>query len=110
MNGASAAPMIAAIVMRARRRIIAHLEEAGATAEDKAIAFAPQRQLERKALEFLLRKGLVVETRPGRYFVHADKAAEWHEGLHRRARIGIVTAVAAVAAAAAAAAMFASHG
>ena len=110
MNGASSAPMIAAMVMRARLRIIAQLEEAGATAADRATGFAPQRRLERKALEFLLRRGLVVEPQPGRYFVHSDKAAEWHAAMHRRALFGISAAVALVAAAAAAAALIATRG
>ena len=110
MNGAGAAPIVAAAVMRARLGIVAQPQDAGATRAETAIAFQPQRRMERKALEFLLRKGLVVEPLPGRYFVLADKAAEWHQAMHRRARLGITTAVALVAVAAAAAALFASRG
>ena len=110
MNGAGATPIIAAAVMRARLDIVAQLRDADATSAETAIAFRPQRRMERKALEFLLRKGLVVEPQPGRYFVLADKAAEWHQAMHRRARFGITIAVALVAAAAAAAAWFASRG
>ena len=110
MNGAGAAPMIGAMVMRARLRIIAQLEEAGAISADRAVAFAPARRLERKALEFLLRRGLVEEPRPGRYFAHSDEAAAWHAAMHRRALFGITAAVAIVSAAAAAAALIATKG
>jgi hypothetical protein len=104
MNGA----IIAAAVIRARRRIIERLTEAGAVSEKSAIEIAPKRRLHRKALEYLCREGIVVEAQPGRYFVHTDRAEEWHDKLHRRAYLIIVAVLAIVAVASLAAALFAT--
>lgn len=109
MNGANAAPIIGAVVMRARRQIIDQLAEAGATSEATAVPLAPERRLDRKALEFLCRRGLVVEPQPGRYFVRLEAAHEWHRQLHRRAFIVMATVIVLVIALAATAAMFAGR-
>ena len=104
MDGA----IIAAAAMRARRRIIERLTEAGAVTENSTIEVEPKRRLHRKALEYLCREGIVVEAQPGRYFVRTERAEEWHDKLHRRAYLAIVAVLALVAVGSLAAALFAS--
>jgi hypothetical protein len=105
VNGA----IIAAAVVRARRNLIDRLTEAGATSEANAVAMAPKRRLQRKAIEYLCREGIVVETEPGRYFVRTDRAEEWHDRLHRRAYLIIVAVLAIVAVGSLAAALLAGR-
>ena len=104
MDGA----IIAAAAVRARRRMIERLTDDGAVTEETAVEIDPKRRLHRKALEYLCREGLVVEARPGRYFVRTDRAEEWHDKLHRRAYLAIVALLAIVAVVSLAAALFAS--
>ena len=89
--------------------MIERLTEAGALTEASAIELEPKRRLHRKALEYLCREGIVVETEPGRYFVRTDRAEEWHDKLHRRAYLIIVAVLAVVAVASLAAALFAGR-
>ena len=98
MNGAHIAPIVAAAVVRARRKMIDRLAEAGAVTEATAVAVEPKRRMERKALEYLCHEGIVAEPQPGRYFVRRDRAELWHRRLHRRAFIAAVAAVAILAA------------
>ena len=105
MDGA----IIAAAVVRTRRRMIERLTEAGAVTEKSAVELAPKRRLHRKALDYLCREGIVVEAGPGRYYVRTDRAEEWHDKLHRRAYHIIVAVLAVVAVASLAAAMFAGR-
>jgi hypothetical protein len=100
--GANVAPAVAAAVaaavIRSRRRILRRLERAGATHVDAAVALTPERRLERRALDYFRRRDVILEPKPGRYFVVPEKAADWR----RTVRLRIIAAVTAAAAAAAA--------
>lgn len=98
MTASPVPSFIAAAVMRARRRILSQLEEGGATSAEGAMALEPSRRLERKAIDYFRRRGIILEPQPGRYFVLADKAAAWRRSVRTR----VVVALGAVAAAAAA--------
>ena len=97
MNGGTA---VVAAVLRARRKILSRLEEAGATSAETAVALEPDRRLERKAIDYFRGKGVIFEPQPGEYFMLPEKAAEWRRTVRKRAAIagGVAAAVAAAAA------------
>jgi len=41
------------------------------------LAFEPDRRLERKAVDYFRRKGVILEPQPGEYFMLPDKADAW---------------------------------
>ena len=70
-------PTIADTMLRARRFVIAHFTEAGATATEHALTYQPQRHAERRALSFLMGKQVVRMTQEGRYWVDEAAAEQW---------------------------------
>ena len=97
MNGGTA---VVAAVLRARRKVLSRLEEACATSAETAVELEPHRRLERKAIDYFRRKGVIFEPQPGEYFMRPDKAAAWRKTVRKRAAIagGVAAAIAAVAA------------
>ena len=97
MNASPVPSIIVAAIVRARRRVLAQLEEAGATSVDRAVALEPKRRLERKAIAYFRRRGVILEPQPGRYFMLSEKAAAWRKSVQTRVLIalGAVTAAAA---------------
>jgi hypothetical protein len=97
MNGGTA---VVAAVLRARRKVLSRLQEAGATSAETALAFEPDRRLERKAVDYFRRKGVILEPQPGEYFMLPDKADAWRKTVRKRAAIagGVAAAIAAAAA------------
>lgn len=95
---ANPAPAIAVAVMRARRTVIEHLTGVGATSADAAVTYIPTRRLQRKALAYLMRRGVVNLAEGGRYWLDQAKAAEWRRTTRARMAIVLGGAVAAVAA------------
>ena len=98
MNGGTA---VVAAVLRARRKVLSRLEEAGATSAETAVALEPDRRLDRKAIDYFRRKGVIFEPQPGEYFMLPDKAAKWRKTVRKRATFAVAFVAAAAAAAAA---------
>ena len=69
----SPVPTIAAMVMRARRRIAAHFFVHHATSAEDAVAFVPDRPIARRQLERMQARGIVREAGRGKYWL--DTAA-----------------------------------
>jgi hypothetical protein len=89
---------IAAAVMRARRKVIEHLTGVGATSAGAAVTYIPTRLVQRRALAYLQRRGVVNLAEGGRYWVNEAKAAEWRSATRRKMAIVLGGAVAAAAA------------
>ena len=85
-------------MMRARRKVLRHFTDVGATSARAAVTYIPTRRLERNALAFFQRRGIVSLADGGRYWMDAAKADEWRSNVRRRMMIGIGGALAAVAA------------
>jgi hypothetical protein len=82
---ASTAPMIAAAVARAQRRVAAAFKDAGAVSPDQAIARPRfERHLERKVFERLERVGAILPTGRGDYYLDEPKLAEYIAGRRKR--------------------------
>ena len=64
----------------------------------KAIPLAPDWRLERKAIDYFRRKGVIVEPRPGHYFMRPDKLGEWRAAIRKRAAFALAFVAAAAAA------------
>ena len=84
--------------MRARKRVVARLEQAGATSAETAIVLQPERRMERKAVDYLRRREIIVEAEPGAYFVQTDKAEAWRRSVRTRMAVAMALIAAAGAA------------
>lgn len=65
--------VVPALVAAARRRVIRHFQDAGATSAAQAIAPPEGRHLDRRRFEYYLRTGVIREASPGLYYL--DEAA-----------------------------------
>jgi len=90
----------AAAVGAAIRRVTSHLMAANAVSPESAITFVPDRRLQRRVIPRLLRRGVIVETRPDTYYLDVPAYEAWRGRMRRRAAIGIGTVVVAGALAA----------
>jgi len=91
---------IAAAAAAAQRRVIETFRISGATSPDAAVTLpTPDRRLERKVLERLLRVGAVRETEDGRAWLDEPVLAAYRRKRRTRAlaMIGGVVAVGAIA-------------
>jgi acetylornithine deacetylase/succinyl-diaminopimelate desuccinylase-like protein len=88
----SAGAVIAAQRMRAERRMIEALRDAGAFSADRAIPLMPERNLGRLALRGLLRQNAIRQARPGEYFLDEPVYAAVRTS-RRRLLIGVAVIV-----------------
>ena len=73
MIAASPVPsMIAAMIVRARRRIADHFYVQHAIGAEDAVAFVPQSRIERGQFERMLARGVVRQAGEGRYWLDID--------------------------------------
>ncbi|CAN5491323.1 hypothetical protein BH09PSE4_BH09PSE4_23330 [soil metagenome] len=81
MSGAAVAVMVA----KARKRIVRHFTQADATTPERAVAFEPgPRRIEKRMFRRLLEFGAVVETKPGLFYLDADRLDDFRASLRRR--------------------------
>ena len=76
--------MASAAVAVALRRIVSHLMANNAVSPGAAVHYIPDRPLQRRMLARLIRRGVVVETGPDRYFLDVPAYDHWRRGLRRR--------------------------
>ena len=76
--------MASAAVAVALRRVTSHLMSNNAVSPDLAVHFVPDRPIQRRMLARLVRRGVVVETAPDRYYLDVPAYDEWRHGLRRR--------------------------
>ena len=90
----------AAAVGVAMRKVISHLMGANAVSRESAIYFVPDRRLQRRVLARLIRRGVIVETKPDTYYIDIPAYDRWRRSMRGRAAllIGGVAVVGAIAA------------
>jgi hypothetical protein len=82
----SVAPIIAAVVARARRRIVAHFYVHHAISAEEAVPYVPAKGVVHRQFDEMLAKGILHEAAPGRFWI--DQAA-YKADLERRRRMVI---------------------
>jgi hypothetical protein len=93
MIAAPPTPVIAAVIARARRKIISHFFAMHAVSAADAVAYKPGRPIEARQFERMRAKGIVREAAPGTYWV--DVAA-YDADKERRRRILVPILIAVV--------------
>ena len=91
MMNANIAPVVGAVAMRARRRVLRQFKTMCASTPDTAISLDPRRPLERKYLRSLQSFGAVRETPDGRLYLDEALLAA-HTSRRRKRVLGIGTA------------------
>lgn len=76
--------MASAAVAVALRRVVSHLMSNNAVSPQSAITFVPDRPLQRRMLRRLIRREVIVETGPDRYYIDIPAYDRWRRGLRRR--------------------------
>ncbi|HYX47656.1 MAG TPA: hypothetical protein VE820_12650 [Sphingomicrobium sp.] len=76
--------MASAAVAVALRRVVSHLMANNAVSPESSVHFIPDRPLQRRMLARLIRRGVIVETGPDRYFIDIPAYDHWRRGLRRR--------------------------
>lgn len=92
--GGAAAGAAAGAQARARKRLISHFMTQNAVSADKAIAYAPDRGMERRLLERLIEKGVLHQGKAGSYWLDIPAFDTWTKSRRRRAGAMIGAAVA----------------
>jgi CTP-dependent riboflavin kinase len=93
----------AAVVAKARREVISHLMQNNAVSASSAVRWIPDRRLQRRVLERLVRRGVIVETADDTYYLDVPEYDRWR----RSVRLWVTGAVGTVLAIGAAAALLA---
>ena len=76
--------MASAAVAVALRRVTSHLMSNNAVSPETAVGFVPDRRLQQRMLARLVRRGVVIETAPDRYYLDVAAYDRWRRGLRRR--------------------------
>jgi hypothetical protein len=58
-----------------------------AVSRDSAVYFVPDRPLQRRMLARLIRRGVIVETAPDRYYLDVPAYDRWRRGLRQRVAV-----------------------
>ena len=98
----NAATTIATAVAVTRRRMIRHFEQAGATAPERAVAFEPERRIEKRVFQQFVDRGVLVPRSSGdAHWLDRDAWAAFRRKVRGRvmAAAGLAIAVAGLAAA-----------
>ena len=93
--------MATAAVAVAIRSVISHLMSNDAVRSESAVHYVPERHLQRKLLARLVRRGVIVETGPDRYYLDMPAYDRWRRRLRRRMAllmggVGLVAVLAGV--------------
>ncbi|WP_155264651.1 hypothetical protein [Sphingomonas segetis] len=76
--------MATAAVAVAMRKVTSHLMSNNAVSAKDAVHFVPDRPFQRRMLARLVRRGVIVETAPDRYYIDIPAYDRWRRGLRRR--------------------------
>ena len=82
--------IIAAQVAAAERRILARFRDAGATDAAHAIASPAERKFEEKRLAHLVKRGAIIESAPGMYYLDEPAYAR-HASARRRSALMVLS-------------------
>jgi hypothetical protein len=92
--------MATAAVAVAMRKVVSHLMSNNAVSPETAVHFIPERHLQRRMLARLIRREVIVETGPDRYYLDLPAYDAWRRGLRRRVALlmgGVAAALAGAA-------------
>jgi hypothetical protein len=92
--------MATAAVAVAMRKVVSYLMSNNAVSPETAVHFIPERHLQRRMLARLIRRDVIVETGPDRYYLDVPAYDAWRRGLRRRLALlmgGVAAALAGVA-------------
>lgn len=92
--------MATAAVAVAMRKVVSHLMSNNAVSPETAVHFIPDRPLQRRMLARWIRREVIVETGPDKYYLDVPAYDEWRRGLRRRIALlmgGVAAALAGVA-------------
>jgi hypothetical protein len=76
--------MATAAVAVAMRKVTSHLMANNAVSRESAVPFIPERYIQRRMLARLVRRGVIVETAPDRYYLDVPAYDAWRRRLRRR--------------------------
>lgn len=93
MGGATAGAAAGAMA-RARRRLVSHFMTQNAISAPNAIAYAPDRGMERRLLERLIEQGVLHQGKAGKYWLDIPAYDAWNKARRRRAGALVGAAVA----------------
>jgi|SRR5690349_5177988 hypothetical protein len=79
----------AAIVAKARREVVSHFMQNNAVSAADAVRWVPERRIQRRMLDRLVRRGVIVRTAADTYYLDLPVYDEWKTSLRRRAAIAI---------------------
>ena len=101
--GAGVAPIIAAAIHRADRKLIEALRERNATSAANATSLTPDHHLQRVRLARLTREGVIHAVADGRVYLDEQALAEYQRLRHKRiwlvfAAIAVVVVIAIIVA------------
>lgn len=88
--------MIPALMAAAEQKLLAPFRAAGATSPDRAIPLAIDESARDARLESLIRRGIIVEASPGRYYIDEGAIAR-NRQVNRPVLIGVILALVALA-------------
>lgn len=91
----------AAVVAKARRDVVSHFMQQNAVNASGAVTWVPERRIKRRALERLVRQGVIVETGKDTFYLDVPAYDRWRRSARKRVAIALA-GVAAVGAAVAA--------
>jgi hypothetical protein len=92
--------MATAAVAVAMRKVVSYLMSNNAVSPETAVHFIPERHLQRRMLARLIRRDVIVETGPDRYYLDVPAYDAWRRGLRRRMALlmgGVAAALAGIA-------------
>ena len=92
--------MATAAIAVAMRKVVSHLMSNNAVSPETAVHFIPDRHLQRRMLDRLIRRDVIVETGPDKYYLDVPAYDAWRRGLRRRVALlmgGVAAALAGVA-------------
>ena len=91
-----ASTMVAAAAAAAQKRIIDHLRARLATSHERAVSYVPEQRGDERWLQVLLKRGVVVEAAPGRYWLN-ERTQESHPAARKVLLLALVAALLAIA-------------
>lgn len=91
----------AAVMAKARRDVVSHFMAHNAVSAAAAVAWLPERRMQRRFLERFVRRGVIVETAPNTYYLDVPAYDRWQRTVRKRAvlAVGGVAVIGAILAA-----------
>jgi len=93
----SSAPILAAVVAKARRKIQHHFFSEDAVRSDRAVPFAPSNAIEARQFERMLERGIIRREGADRYWVDVVAYDQDMQMRHRRVKVVLWAVIIALA-------------